>query len=140
MPFTHDLRVRFSECDPQGVVFNANFLNYADVAFNELWREELGGYDAFLAGGHDVVVAEANVRYLAAARFDELLRVAVSVDRIGTTSFVLRAAVAREDVAIADVVLRYVCIGHPDGRPVALPEEVRERLAAHLTPGGVTAS
>jgi acyl-CoA thioesterase FadM len=25
-PFSHELRVRYGECDAQGIVFNANFL------------------------------------------------------------------------------------------------------------------
>jgi len=33
-PFRHQLRVRFNECDPQGVVFNANYLVYFDVALS----------------------------------------------------------------------------------------------------------
>ena len=32
MPFTHRLRVRFGECDPQNIVFNAHYLAYADIA------------------------------------------------------------------------------------------------------------
>ena len=31
-PFVHRLRVRYGECDAQGVVFNANYLMYFDVA------------------------------------------------------------------------------------------------------------
>ena len=30
--------MRYGECDPQGIVFNANYLLYFDVAFTELWR------------------------------------------------------------------------------------------------------
>ena len=41
-PFRHRLRVRYNECDPQGVVFNANYLTYFDLTMGELWRE-LGG-------------------------------------------------------------------------------------------------
>ncbi len=41
-PFVHELRVRYGECDPQGIVFNANYLLYFDVAFTELWREAVG--------------------------------------------------------------------------------------------------
>ena len=37
--FVHELRVRYGECDPQGIVFNANYLLYFDVAFTEYWRE-----------------------------------------------------------------------------------------------------
>ena len=41
-PFRHRIRVRWNECDPQGVVFNANYLAYFDVALTELWREAAG--------------------------------------------------------------------------------------------------
>ena len=57
-PFRHRLRVRYNECDPQGVVFNANYLTYFDLTMTELWRE-LGGYQAMVDAGVDMVVAEA---------------------------------------------------------------------------------
>jgi acyl-CoA thioesterase FadM len=34
-PFRHRLRVRYHECVPQGVVFNANYLAYFDIALIE---------------------------------------------------------------------------------------------------------
>ena len=37
--FRHPIRVRYNECDPQGHVFNANYLAYFDIAMTELWRE-----------------------------------------------------------------------------------------------------
>ena len=48
-PFSHRLRVRFNECDPQGVVFYANYLMYVDVAMTEFWRAAVGGYAAMVA-------------------------------------------------------------------------------------------
>jgi acyl-CoA thioesterase FadM len=36
--FHHSFRVRWSETDAQGVVFNARYLDYADVAVTEYWR------------------------------------------------------------------------------------------------------
>src|SRR4030095_16455395 len=44
VPFVHRLRVRFHECDPQGVVFNAHYFSYFDVALTEMWREAFGSY------------------------------------------------------------------------------------------------
>ena len=41
MPFVHRLRVRFHECDPQGVVFYAQYFAYVDVALTEMWREAM---------------------------------------------------------------------------------------------------
>ena len=40
--FTHRIRVRYAECDPQGVVFNANYYAYFDLLMTELWREAVG--------------------------------------------------------------------------------------------------
>ena len=141
MAYTHQLRVRFNECDQQGVVFNANHLVYADVACNELWRDELGGYHEFLERGLDVVVAEANLRYLAGARFDELLDIVVTVPHLGTTSFSLRSSITRADEPVADVVVRYVCVTAGDGGGKApVPADLRERLERHLTPEPVAAS
>ena len=41
-PLRHRLRVRYGECDPQGIVFNANYLAYLDQTFTELLRAAYG--------------------------------------------------------------------------------------------------
>ena len=66
-PFSHELRVRYGECDAQGIVFNANFLAYVDVVLTEIWRQSMGSYDGLLATGVDTVVGEANMRFLGPA-------------------------------------------------------------------------
>ena len=86
-PFRHRIRVRFNECDGQGVVFYANYLVYFDLAMTELWREAFGnGYAGMIDSGTDAMVAEANIRYRASARFDDELDLVAAVTRIGTTS------------------------------------------------------
>ena len=83
-PFRHSVRVRYSECDLQGIVFNANYLTYVDDALTELWRAAVpGGYTGMVESGVDMVVGEANIRYLAPARVDDLLDLDVSVARLG---------------------------------------------------------
>src|SRR5437667_875894 len=89
-PLTYKLRVRFGECDPQGVVFNANYLAYFDIGITELFRSAfgtLGGYQAMVdRSGLEFVVAEAGLRYHRPARFDDELTLAIAVTRLGTTS------------------------------------------------------
>jgi acyl-CoA thioester hydrolase len=58
-PFRHRLRVRWSECDLQGVVFYPNYLEYFDHLLTELWREAVGPYGDITQLGIDLVVAEA---------------------------------------------------------------------------------
>ena len=77
--FRHRIRVRYGECDLQGVVFNANWLAYFDVVITELWRDRVGDYMDMIERGVDMVVAEAGVRFRAPARFDDV----VDPDRLG---------------------------------------------------------
>lgn len=37
--------MRYAERDRQGVVFNAHYFAYFDLAMTELWRAALGRYD-----------------------------------------------------------------------------------------------
>jgi acyl-CoA thioester hydrolase len=96
VPFVHRLRVRFHECDPQGVVFNAHYFAYFDIALTEMWREAFGSYGEVVAGGTDVVVVEAAATFRAPARFDDELDVELRVDRLGTTSMAMAAAIRRD--------------------------------------------
>jgi acyl-CoA thioester hydrolase len=127
-PFRHRIRVRFNECDGQGVVFYANYLMYFDVAMTELWREALGGgYAGMIAGGTDAMVAEANIRYRASARFDDELDLLATVTRIGTTSTVTHITAERvtDGSVLAEADLRHVFIEVGTLVKSEIPGEVR---------------
>lgn len=130
--FTHALRVRYGECDPQGVVFNANYFTYFDVALTELWRAAVGPYAHMMASGVDMVVAEARAAYRAPARFDEELEIEVAVSRLGTTSMVTRMAVRRDSTLVVEGEMRHVFIDAATGRKTGIPEPIRAGLERYL--------
>jgi acyl-CoA thioester hydrolase len=109
-PFCHELRVRFNECDPQGIVFNANYLLYFDVAMTEMFRTAAGSYATFVQGGTDVVLAESRVVYLAPARADDLIGVELSAAHWGTTSLRLDGRILRDGEVLTQAELRYVAV------------------------------
>lgn len=126
----HRLRVRYSDCDPQGVVFNANYLTYFDIAITELWREALGPYDEVMAEhGVDMVVAEATVRYRAPVRFDEEVDLLARVSHLGTTSMITALAVEAEAGRAAEGELRHVFIRPGGGEKTPIPDPIRGALA-----------
>lgn len=125
------LKVRFHECDPQGVVFNAHYLAYADMASFECLNVLFGSITELRRMGVDMVVAESNVRYLAACRFEDELRVDSYVDRIGNTSLVLRFDMRRAGESVAEVVNRYVWVDSQALTPTQPPEAVRHAFAPY---------
>jgi acyl-CoA thioester hydrolase len=141
-PVVYKLRVRFGECDPQGVVFNANYLAYFDIGMTELFRTAfgtLGGYHGMVErSGFEFVVAEAGLRYQRPARFDDELTLEIAVTRLGTTSMTTSYRILRDDGVLVDGTLRHVLVD-PKGRvepepgmKTAIPDWMREALTPHV--------
>jgi acyl-CoA thioester hydrolase len=130
-PFRHRLRVRYQECDPQGVVFNANYLAYFDMGITELWREALGGYQAMEARGLDLVVAEVRIRYLTPLRFDDEFDVLVSVAELGKTALHTRMTAERGAETAAEGELRHVFVDEGSREKAPIPDDFRTALDAY---------
>ena len=127
-PFSYELRVRYGECDAQGIVFNANFLSYVDVVLTEIWRESMGSYDLLLETGVDTVVGEANLRFLAPGRFDDILRIEGGFDGLGTTSTMLKLWFRRGDELLVEADIRYVFVDLERWEKASIPGAVRKGL------------
>jgi acyl-CoA thioester hydrolase len=128
-PFVHRLRVRYNECDAQGHVFNANYFVYFDITLTELWREAFGSYDAFLADGLDLVVAETGASFRSPARFDDELEIALEIERLGNTSMTSAIRITRDGEVLVDgrIVHVFVRADRP-GEKVSIPDHVRRAL------------
>jgi len=128
-PFVHRLRVRYGECDAQGLVFNANYLLYYDVAITELWREAVAPWQEMVERGVDVVVAEAGLRFRVPARFDDEVDVRLRVARLGTTSFSTELEMVRDGELLVEGTMRHVCVDARTWRKAELPDWIRSGLA-----------
>ena len=128
----HTLRVRYAECDPQGVVFNANYVAYFDVIITELWREALGRYQDLVDTGVDMVVAEINVRYLGSAAFDDEIDFAAHVTRLGETAISTRIDASIGGRPIVEGRIRHVFIDAATKQKRPMPDHVREAMLPYL--------
>jgi len=130
-PFRHRLRVRWSECDLQGVVFYAHYLAYLDHTVTELWRAAIGPYMEMIPEhGVDMVVAEAGLRYHESARFDDELEIVASLTRLGGTSITTAFTIERvpDGRLLTEAELRHVFIDPDDFGKREMPERVRAAL------------
>ncbi len=95
--FFHPFRVRYSEIDGQGVVFNAHYLTYFDTAITEYFRAL--GFDQYAdakASGIDFHVVKSLIEYKAPVRFDWELDVGARVARIGNSSLTFEMVIFSE--------------------------------------------
>ena len=85
--FSHRFRVRYSEIDGQGIVFNAHYLTYYDCAITEYFRTLPYDYAVETErSGIDFHTVRSVVEYSKPISFDEEIDVCVKVGRIGRSS------------------------------------------------------
>jgi acyl-CoA thioester hydrolase len=126
--FTHRIRVRYGECDLQGVVFNANWLAYFDVVITELWRELIGDYSGMVAEGADMMVAEAGIRFRGPARFDEVVEFRLSVTRMSNTALSTRIDALVDGRPAVEGTMRHVFVEPGTTTKRAIPDKIRRAL------------
>ena len=127
--FFQPLRVRWAEVDPQGIVFNGNYLTYADVAITEYFRAMDVAYPAdLLKDGGDFFAVKTLLEYLAPARFDDLLDIGVRVSRLGGASMTFELGIwhGAEQLTSGEVV--YVHADAGSRKSLRLPDWLRERV------------
>ena len=95
-PHRITIRVRYPEADPMGRLHHANLLVYFEMGRTELLRERGLVYAEMEARGRYIAIAEANVRYRAAARYDEELVVETLVREVRGARVVFANRLLRE--------------------------------------------
>lgn len=129
-PFQYLIRVRYAECDAQGVVFNARYGDYVDTAATEFYRALFGGYEQLLAQGLDTQVVNYQISWQAPARFDQVLAIAVTTSHVGNSSFTLTQQISDHSSgsAIAEAQITYVLVNTDNYAKTPVPDSVRDTL------------
>ena len=136
--FHTGLRVRWMECDAQGIVFNGSYLNYLEVGQAEYFRN-LGFsiYRIAQRGYFDSAVVKVTVEYKAPARVEDDLNVFVGITNIGNTSLALDAEIYPQSSEQLLTTIHAVYVGYDTGtgetRPV--PDDIH-RLIGHFESTG----
>ena len=103
------VRVNYSETDQMGVVYHANYLIWFDRARTELMRETGLSYKELEQQGVYLAVSEAKIRYRAAARYDDLVRIRCWVRELAsrrvTFGYAVERAATRELLATGQTAL-----------------------------------
>ncbi len=128
-PFSHTLRVRYSECDAQGIVFNANWFLFVDVTMTEFWRHTLDGYLGLPKQyGVEVVMAQNGANFRQPAYFDDMLEIIPIVAHLGNSSMKMEFTVKRREDLLWEAFAIYVFVDHETMRPTPIPADVRAKL------------
>jgi acyl-CoA thioester hydrolase len=116
-------RVIYGDTDQMGVVYYAHYLTLFERGRCEWMRDRALDYAALERDGLFLPVADAAVKYLRPARFDDLLTIETTLSEVGRTTLIFGYRILRGEVVLATGSTRHGCINR-DGRPVRLPATV----------------
>ena len=115
--------VRYSECDDQRVVFNANYLVWADEASNAWWPSVGLTWDPDGVAGVQPLVKAAVLEWSSSAVWGDVVDVVCDLEELGRTSLTLRFEVRVGDRLCC--VVRSTYVATTDGVAVPWPDRVR---------------
>jgi len=129
--FSTEVKVRFAETDAQGIAHHAVYLVWFEVARIEYLARFRGGYPELQAEGIEALTTESHVRYLAPARFDDVLTVHACCGELRGARFRFDYLVEREAVGerVADGWTRHACVDGRSHRPTRVPAWLAEAIA-----------
>jgi acyl-CoA thioester hydrolase len=125
-----EVRVLYADTDRMGVVYYANYLRWFEAGRNEFLRAKGLRYRDFEARFQLLLpVAEAGVKYLDPARYDDLLAVETSLAELGRASARFTYRVLRDGAPLATGFTVHACVDG-EGRVRRMPEELSRALAS----------
>ena len=126
-------KIRYSDCDPQGIVFNGNYARYWDDALTD-WIEQAGfGGPELGDSGVDVVTARLEMDFKASARLGDTIETVIEVERFGNTSMTIDVTTRRlSDGGVVTQGREVLVFVDPESfRPTAVPDVIREALVGN---------
>ena len=131
---THRRRIRYSDVDAQGIVFNGNYLTYYDDAITDLFVEAGLTGSSMHSAGYDVVTAHASIDFKAVAELLDEMEIRIRLGRVGNTSVTFEVASNVGDRVTTEAKIVYVTVDAETFRPVPVPPSFVQAIEAVSDP------
>jgi acyl-CoA thioesterase FadM len=131
--WTTDVRIRFSHCDPAGIVYFPRAFDILQGVIEDWFMECLGldYYDIIGRRRIGLGFAHAECDFMRPAAMGDVLTYAVAVERIGTKSLSLAIMARRGDEEISRAALVIVATDLNRHASVAIPGDIRDAIRAY---------
>jgi acyl-CoA thioester hydrolase len=116
------VRVGYVDTDRAQVVHHSTYLRYLEMARVEYLRDREYDFRAMeLEQGLSLAVVEANVRYRAGARFDDLIELNTWIAVANRAKLRFDTLIMRGDEVLTSSEITVCCIKIPEARLVSMP-------------------
>jgi YbgC/YbaW family acyl-CoA thioester hydrolase len=118
-----ELTTRSYECDINGHVNNAVYLNYLEYARVSFLKDIGIAYGSLRLKGFGLVVTRISIDYKLALRAEDRVRIVTEPRKLGRASCTFSQKIYRDGVLAADAEVTWATVDL-QGRPIRLPPEL----------------
>jgi acyl-CoA thioester hydrolase len=130
-----DLRVRYAETDQMGVAHHSNYLVWCEQARTDHMRALGASYSSMEEQGLLLPVVEVHVRFRAAARYDEVIRVKCWVREVSSRQVTFGYAVERvADSRLLATATTSLMAVNANYERTRIPDDIRRKLVPVADP------
>lgn len=124
------LRVRYAETDAMGIVYHTNYIVWFEVGRGEFFRQRGGEYREFEEQGLFLPVTEVDARFVAPARYNDLVVVKTSVAELRSRSVTMYYEILMRETGQLLVTghTKHFCVDR-EGRIQRLPPDLVEAFS-----------
>lgn len=135
MVFERAKRIRFSHCDPAGIVFFPRYAELLNEVVEDWFAEGIGTDFRSLISDHrlGIPVVRLELDFLSPARLGDMLTFRLKVTAVGSKSVQLAVEAARGEVLCVRAALTIVLTSLETFRAVPIDDLWRDRFAAFQT-------
>ena len=128
-----EFRVRYAETDQMQVVYHANYLVWCEIGRTDLIRRLGTSYADIERQGIALAVVDASLRYHAAARYEDIVRVRTTLVDARSRSVTFEYTIENADTGARLVTARTTLASiNGEGKLVAMPEHIRRSLESAI--------
>ncbi len=133
-----DIRIQFGDCDPAGIVYTPQFFHIFNVAVERWYEDALGlDYYAFIRDRRvGVSYVSAHADFFVPGKMGKTLSVAIKVERVGTSSFVLVLHAFQGGREALRGRMTVVTTDLDRHRPIPIPQDLCDALLAYMERNG----
>jgi 4-hydroxybenzoyl-CoA thioesterase len=130
--FTATMPIRFSHCDPAGIVYFPNYFDLVHAALEDWYESVLGfGFRDLIGSGHGAPIVHAECDFRIPSRMGDLLSLTLLVERLGGASVTYRVIGHADGLERfnAQIVTAYLALA--TGKAVPIPKDLRAKIEAY---------
>lgn len=131
--FTRSVTIRFSHCDPAGIVYFPHYFDMFNGLIEDWYKEELGHdyAELVMAGRYAFPFVHIECDFKIPSRMGDVIDLTLLVERVGRSSLGIAIVCHRDGLERLRARMVTAMMALQTGKPVPLPPPLRDAIAAY---------